>query len=259
MTDLGVNEFDSTADRAPRGRAGHPVALPQIEPGVALWWSDLAPDDGDLARRAHWLSPAEHARAARFGTDALRRKYVAGRSTLRLILGQVLGVDPAAVPIRRGPRGRPELELAGHAPDFNLSHTHGGAVIAVAAGLAAGMRIGVDVEREDRALAADRLARKFLSADEQATLAAFDAERRRLRFLRYWTCKEAMSKATGDGLVAPFARLRVRIDPDLALVAGPPPYAPEAWRLHAASVPRGFLATLAVWRGHPPDTADAQR
>jgi 4'-phosphopantetheinyl transferase len=102
-------------------------------------------------------------------------------------------------------------------------------------------------------LAADRLARKFLSAREQAALEGLDPDTRRLRFLRYWTCKEAMSKATGDGLVAPFSRLTVGIGTELTLLAGPSPYAPEAWRLHAIIVPPGFLATVAIWhREHSP-------
>jgi 4'-phosphopantetheinyl transferase len=235
-------------NRASASRAGEPFPLPEVEPGVSLWWSDLAHEANALARGAAWLSPAENARAARFGTEALRSKYVAGRSSLRLVLGRTLGVEPAAVPIRRGARGRPELATAATAPDFNVSHTHGGAVIGIALDLPAGVRIGVDVERQDRMLAADRLARKFLSPQEQASLQGLDADLRRLRFLRYWTCKEAMSKGTGDGLVAPFSRLTVEIGAGLALIAGPPPYLPEAWRLRAIAVPSGFLATLAVWR-----------
>jgi 4'-phosphopantetheinyl transferase len=255
---VSVDEFDSRGNcaRAGAGRAGELFPLPPVEPGVSLWWSDLAHDAGEIARVAAWLSPAEHARAARFGTEALRRKYIAGRASLRLVLGRTLGLEPAAVPLRRGVRGRPELAAATPhpVPDFNLSHTRGGAVIGIADGLPAGTRIGVDVEREDRTLAADRLARKFLSPPEQAALAGLDADRRRREFLRWWTCKEAMSKATGDGLVAPFARLTVEIGGRLALVAGPPPYVPEAWRLHAIAAPAGFLATVALWRGDPDST-----
>jgi 4'-phosphopantetheinyl transferase len=246
--DVSLDDFIAPGNRPGAPVAGEPIALPGAAPGVALWWSDLAHDAVALERGAAWLSPAETARAARFGTDALRRRYVAGRSSLRLVLGRALGIDPAAVPIRRGPRGRPELALGAPAPDFNISHTGGGAVIGVAPGLPPGVRIGVDVERRDRSLAADRLARKFLSAQEQALLQDLDADQRRLRFLRTWTCKEAMSKATGDGLVAPFARLTVDVDAGVALISGPPPYTPEAWRLHALAVPSGFFATLAVWR-----------
>jgi 4'-phosphopantetheinyl transferase len=247
---VSVDDFDRAGKRARAAHAAEPLPLPAVAPGVALWWSDLEPDANAFARGAAWLSPAEHARATRFGTETLRRKYIAGRSALRFVLGRTLGIEPAAVPIRRGARGRPELATEGsnRAPDFNISHTRGGAVIGIALGLPAGTRIGVDVERRDRMLAADRLARKFLSPDEQRLLHDLDADQRRLHFLRYWTCKEAMSKATGDGLIAPFARLSVDIDGALRLVAGPPPYEPTHWRLHAAAVPEGFLATVALWQ-----------
>ena len=252
--DVGVDEFDPPDNRADTLRAGEPWPLPEVEPGVSLWWSELAHEASELARVVDWLSPAESARAARFGNDALRWKYIAGRTSLRLVLGRALGVEPGAVPIRRGMRGRPELASAAPALDFNIAHTHGGALIGIAQGLPDGTRIGVDVERQDRTLSADRLASKFLSEQEQASLQDLDVDLRRLHFLRYWTCKEAMSKATGDGLIAPFARLTVDIGTVPRLIAGPPPYVPAAWRLHAARVPAGFLATVALWRGANPVT-----
>ena len=228
--------------------AGAPAALASPVPGVALWWSDLAHGTDEIGRIALWLAPAETARAARYGTDALRAKYIAGRATLRFLLGRALGIAPSAVAIQRGRRGRPELAGGTAMPDFNVSHTRGGAVFAIAHDLPRHFRIGVDVEREDRRLDADGLARKFLTARERTTLPGDDADARRRRFLRYWTCKEAMSKATADGLIAPFARLDVDIGATPTLLDGPPPYLPDAWRLHAIAVPAGFLATLAIWR-----------
>ena len=234
-------------DHPDAASAGEPTALASPAPGVALWWSDLGHAADEIGRIALWLSPAETVRAARFGTDALRGKYIAGRATLRLLLGRALGVAPAGVPLQRGARGRPELAGRAATPDFNVSHTRGGAVFAIAHDLPGHCRIGVDVERHDRRLDADGLARKFLTAREQATLHDADADARRERFLRYWTCKEAMSKATGDGLSAPFAHLDVDTRSALTLLDGPPPYVPDAWCLHTIAVPDGFLATLAVW------------
>ena len=95
---------------------------------------------------------------------------------------------------------------------------------------------------------ADLLSRKFLSDRERAGLAPLTAEQRRRGFLRLWTCKEAMSKATGDALAAPFRHLDVSTDDGLALVAGPSPYTPADWTLHASIVPDGYVATLAVWQ-----------
>ena len=195
-----------------------------------------------------WLSAAERARALRFGTDALRERWIAGRATLRMLLGHTLGIAPAAVDIRRGVRGRPELGDPGAGIDFNVSHTRGVAFIGIARGASGSMRIGVDIERVDREVGVDRLARKFLTAAERTSLADLDLRGRRERFLRYWTCKEAMSKATGDGLIAPFGRLDVALSESLRLVAGPPPYVPARWTLHDAMAPATWLATIAIWR-----------
>jgi 4'-phosphopantetheinyl transferase len=222
--------------------------MPSPDAAIALWLCDLDRDPAAVTMFAHWLSAAEHERAARFGTDLLRRRWMAGRAALRFLLGRVLGIEPARVQLRRGIRGRPEL-AAVNALDFNVSHTGDIALIGIGADLQAGERIGVDIERADRSVNADGLARKFLSERERAGLTPLDADARRLRFLRLWTCKEAMSKATGDALSAPFRDIEVALDDGPQLVAGPPPYSPNAWRLIAAEVPDGLLATVTIWRG----------
>ncbi|HXX86595.1 MAG TPA: 4'-phosphopantetheinyl transferase superfamily protein [Casimicrobiaceae bacterium] len=193
------------------------------------------------------LSTEDRARAARFGTEALRQRWIAGRATLRALLGQQLNIDPAAVPLRRGVRGRPELDMP-DAPDFNVSHTGSVALIGIGVALPPGERIGVDIERADRKVNADGLARRVLTQRERDALAPLDANARRQRFLRLWTCKEAMSKATGDALSAPFRRIDVALGDAIKLNDGPPPYIPERWRLLAVAVPDEFIATVAVWR-----------
>ena len=218
---------------------------------IKLWLGVLARTRAEIDELAELLSPAERARAQRFGTEALRERWIAGRTTLRLLLGNVLGISPAAVEIRRGIRGRPELADRQAGIDFNVSHTGDAALIGIARGLPPRTRIGVDIERRDRDVGVDRLARKFLTANERATLTGLDLRGRRERFLRYWTCKEAMSKATGDGLTAPFGRLEVAPPDAPRLVDGPPPYLPEQWTLHAVAVPVPWVATVAIW--HAPE------
>ena len=245
---VSAAEFDNTDIRSTPPGPRAPFALPPSAHGITLWWCELAHDPGTVAGLATCLSAAEQIRAARFGTDALRTRWIAGRATLRHLLGATLGVAAAEVPIRRGLRGRPELMPATSGIDFNVSNTRGVALIAIGRDLPAGTRIGVDVERDDRDVGADRLALKFLTAREQATLEGRDADERRRRFLQYWTCKEAMSKATGDGLAAPFRRLDVELGAAPRLVAGPPPYEPAHWTLHALPAPDDYRATLAIWR-----------
>jgi 4'-phosphopantetheinyl transferase len=223
------------------------VALPQVAAGLELWWVALERPANEVAQLALTLSAEERARALRFGTEALRQRWIAGRGSLRVLLGHALAVAPAAVNLVRGRRGRPQV--AGPARlDFNVSHTRGMALIGIADALPAGMRIGVDVEHGERHVNADGLSRKFLTERERNALAPLSDDPRRRAFLRLWTCKEAMSKATGDALSAPFRHLDVATEGGLSLVKGPPPYVPKDWRLHPVAMPDGFLATVAIWQ-----------
>ena len=56
-----------------------------------------------------------------------------------------------------------------------------------------------------------------------------------------------MSKATGDGLLAPFRDIDVDLTAAPRLVSGPAPYRPPAWTLIAAPVPEDHFATVALW------------
>lgn len=231
---------------APGNPDSPPLALASPFAGVALWSGELATSEAEIARVLPWLSPEEHARAARFGRVALARRYIAGRALLRWLLARTLELTPRAVTIVRGLRGRPQLADAAGI-DFNVSHTDAIALI----GLTRQRRIGVDIERADRSVRADGLAHKFLTAAERATLAPLPESERRVHFLRYWTCKEAMSKATGDGLSAPFRQIEVALADRIELASGPDPYRPQRWQLGRVEVPAGFLATVALWSETP--------
>ena len=247
---VSVDDFPPPGKLDRPAAVGDAISLPPIDGAIKLWWMALDRPEDEVAALACTLSGEENARAQRFGTEPLRRRWIVGRATLRLLLGRVLGQAPAAVALTRGRRGRPQLALA--PLDFNVSHTCGMALIGIADALPAGVRIGVDVEHMHRKVNADGLSRKFLSAREQAGLAPLTADERRRGFLRLWTCKEAMSKATGDALAAPFRHLDVSQVGGLTLVAGPPPYVPADWSLHPVAMPEGFLATVAIWQSSGP-------
>jgi len=247
---------DTTRNEHLDDGAAHGIAATSLDapaPGIALWWCRLSIAEPERIPLG-WLSLAEQARMARLGTEALRFRYAIGRASLRWILARELGMAPAAVPIVRGARGRPWVQTDGDV-DFNVSHTADVALIAVARGI----RIGVDIEREDRVVNAPGIARKFLTTRERASLDATRADWSRRRILRLWTCKESMSKATGDALSAPFARMDVELVPVLRLADGPAPYRPDDFTLLAAHVPSGYFGTVAIWRASNIDpAADAE-
>ena len=238
-------------DEAPgASNRSKPVALPSPCAEVALWMCELARPADEIRALAATLSSAERARAARFGRSDLRDRYVAGRATLRVLLGRRLGRVPAEVEIRRGTRGRPYVADAGTL-DFNVSHTDGVAIF----GFTEDHRIGVDIEHGERRLNVDGIARKFMAPAEQSALERLAPDERRRALLRLWTCKEAMSKATGDAMSAPFRRISIAAGDDLRVVAGPQPYTPGAWRLLPVAVAGGYFATVALWHGVVPPVA----
>ena len=231
-----LHRAEATLARATR-------ALPRPATDVECWWIDLAAAADAVALASTWLSAAEHARAARFGPDPLRRRWIAGRLALRRVLGASLGIAPGDVAIARGLRGRPFVD--GAKLDFNVTNTGQAALIAVCPAPRKDERIGVDIERRDRRVDPDRLGRRVLAPCERERQLGLEPEARRLAFLRTWTCKEAMSKATGDGLSAPFRAIEVAVTATLELVGGPPPYAPPGWSLTALEVPADYIASLA--------------
>ena len=114
---------------------------------------------------------------------------------LRAALAPAVGDAPAQLRFGREDKGRPFL-LSADPPDFNLSDTDGGTLVA----LCRRGRIGVDLERTDREPAVLRLAERYFATEETMALAAMPADAARRAFLRLWTAKEASCKATGTGI-----------------------------------------------------------
>nr|WP_239063038.1 4'-phosphopantetheinyl transferase superfamily protein [Streptomyces sp. SID13031] len=69
--------------------------------------------------------------------------------------------------------------------------------------------VGVDVELINPAIDADSLASVSLSDVEAAELAGFEPAARARAFTQYWTRKEAVVKATGDGIRADLRKVIV--------------------------------------------------
>lgn len=130
-------------------------------------------------------------------------------AVLRTLLARYLPLEPGALRFGRELKGRPFL-LHEDAPDFNLSDTRGGSVLAVAGS----GRVGIDIERCDRAPPVSPLAMRWFAASDAIALDALDAESARRAFLCLWTAKEAACKATGTGIYGWLAAWRFAITED---------------------------------------------
>jgi 4'-phosphopantetheinyl transferase len=144
------------------------------------------------------LSSAEQKRAARFKFDKDRRLYVTAHAGMRAILAKYLETDPLRLEFIEGQNGKPAL-----APDsfwrdieFNLSHSHQTALLAVTLGCV----VGVDIEYVKRDFEFADVAERFFTAREVAMLGKLPSALRRSAFFKCWTSKEAFLKAKGTGL-----------------------------------------------------------
>lgn len=200
----------------------------------------MAPLDDAPASLADSLSPAERARAARFKFPDDARRWTAARGWLRHVLGEALGVAPAAVPIPTGP-GKPRVEGV----CFNLAHAGELAVIAVA-----DHEVGIDIEPLDAGPAALEAASVACTPEESAFLARLPPEEAAPVFLSWWTAKEAYLKATGEGLAFPPDRVGVlgveRGETVAVRITGDPP--PPQWCVRPIRPAPNYVGAVAVPR-----------
>jgi 4'-phosphopantetheinyl transferase len=163
----------------------------------------------------------------------------AGTVVARSVLSGYLRVDPDAVPLRRGPNGKLELEgPAGQEIRFGVAHA--GAIALVVVAHAA--EVGVDLEPLDRELSRWRLPSHVLAAPEWAALAQHAEPERDRRFLAMWVRKEALLKASGRGLEVDPAGVVLDGVHVLALPLALGPV--SRWHLYDLPLP-GFAAAVA--------------
>jgi 4'-phosphopantetheinyl transferase len=198
---------------------------------VRLWRVDLA-ERGPVDLLALDLLPASEQWRAHRGTEGVRRRRVMLRIALRQVLGELLSVAPADVPLAEV-AGRPTV--TGRGRDLSVSCSASGDLGLVA--VAEGMSVGVDVERHENRRLADALDEGWLHPAEAGRLAALPRGRRALALTRCWTQKEALLKGAGVGLGRHPRTVRTPCA-ESGIV--------DNWRIAPVPVPRGHVATVAV-------------
>jgi 4'-phosphopantetheinyl transferase len=164
---------------------------------VHLWYASL--DQFETGPLLHTtLSADEQAERGSFLRERDWRRYVVGRSLLRVILGRYLGIAPGEIRIAYDCHGKPSLEGPRNVRRlrFNLSHSKGSALYAVTLD----REIGVDLECVSVIPEIGQIADRFFSKQERALIHALRGVRKYKAFFRIWTQREALLKAGGQGL-----------------------------------------------------------
>lgn len=175
-----------------------PTSLSKHE--VAVWHTRLDRFNSCLPCLHEWLDEETQQRANQFHSLQERRRFLVAHGLLNLLLSHYLSLEPASLPFRRLPNGKPFL-----APDqnriglqFSFSRSQDVAVYALARHRA----VGVDVESLAALPFDPRVCARFFSPDERTHIAALPPAEQHHACLQLWTEKEALVKGSGEGLAA---------------------------------------------------------
>ncbi|WP_157996989.1 4'-phosphopantetheinyl transferase family protein [Kribbella rubisoli] len=162
--------------------------------GVEVWWARLG-----AARDAFVedLDPVERGRLAAYLRDEDKARFLLGVTITRRVLGARFSLLPARVGLDRtcSECGKPHGKV--RADGVELSVTHSGEFVGVAF---SDRPVGLDVEKVDPGIDVDGVARVALTVEEARELERHDGIAKARVFTAYWTRKEAVLKATGEGL-----------------------------------------------------------
>lgn len=187
--------FRPVAELMSRG-TGH-VAL---ENDIVDVWSCSLQGDAAVLEHCHLcLSDEERARAARFLRREDQTQFTFAHGGLRVVLARYVGMEPAALRFLTGPTGKPVLrdqQGGPHSFRFNLSHSHGRMLVAVAGR----QDVGIDLERVRDNSDPLNLAERFYTLSEYERIKHLPVSDHALEFYRLWVAKEALLKAQGMGI-----------------------------------------------------------
>lgn len=170
-----------------------------LESGVAdVWLARL--DAENTAELELIISADERARAARFRFETDKKKFIAARAILRIILGKYLRTNPHEICFEYNQYGKPSIG-GGRRTEikFNLSHSDNLALFAVTKT----REIGIDIECVKPGLVDESMVSQCLTWRETEHLQTLSETDRDLFFFDCWTRKEAFLKAWGKGLSLP--------------------------------------------------------
>ena len=167
--------------------------LAMINSEVHIWRINISQNVSSLNQLKALLNPAERARAGKYLQWKDHDRFIVSRGAQRIILGRYLNTPPEELEFVLGDNKKPHLfSKDGNPLHYNLSHSGDWVVLAIATS-----QVGTDVELTDEAFKFQDILPDNFSKEEAAYI---NQENSTERFFTLWTRKEAVLKATGQGL-----------------------------------------------------------
>jgi 4'-phosphopantetheinyl transferase len=220
-----------------------PSNLTLTDNEIHVWRADLDSERADLQLLFALLTPDEQQKAVRFRFEKDRNHYGAARGILRSILSSYLSEDPKNLRFTYNPYGKPALDS--DLLQFNVSHSHGMALYAVAQHYP----VGIDLEYMRTDFGWQQIVEQYFSAQEFDALLQLPEGQQCKAFFDGWTRKEAYIKAKGQGLSIPLNQFDVSLSPsEPAVLLRTQWDSQEAaqWALHDLNPGEDYAGAIAI-------------
>ena len=234
--------------------------FPELPPGYGLsrgdvhvWVTPIDVPAQHLQTSIGYLSATERDKAQRFHFSADAKRHIVGRALAKRLLGHLLGIHPASLRFHENAFGKPQIVDAQNVRGLRFNISHSGEFVLVA--LALGREVGVDVEQLDPRVELEQIAARMFCRGEQHDLMSLPPGERLRGFFCCWCRKEAIIKASGEGLSMALDQFDVslRCAEPVVLVAPAAPAAEQnRWMVRDLDVGPGYAAAVAAegldWR-----------
>lgn len=215
--------------------------MKSINPGtfeVHIWSIYVSQSRQSISNLQSILTPIEQNRANGYQLPKPRDTFITSRGYLRIILSKYLQIEPAKIEFAYTAKGKPYI-VSNSNLEFNLSHSADLVVYAITKN----RPIGIDLEYLRNFPDGVKIATRFFAPEEAEFIRNCPETLQSLAFFQGWTSKEAMLKATGEGIADGLAKLIVELNPFL-----PPRLLNSSapWFLTKIIPASGYLAIVAT-------------
>ncbi len=175
---------------------------------IHIWHTSLEAHAKKYELYRSWLSSEEKIRAERLAIS-FRPGFIISRAILRDLLAYYSKQSPQHLKLTYSASGKPLINSGIHL-EFNLSHSKNILVYA----FTIDTPVGIDIEYINHRIHLDKIAYRFLSANEYDQLQLLQGINKLKAFFNAWSRNEALIKAMGDTLrTHPYSRYKLSLDP----------------------------------------------
>ncbi len=178
---------------------------------IDVWRVKLNLDDFDMNVLKCILSDDEQNRANSYKFFQPRKLFILARVRLRQILSLYTDLLPERLVFSYSPQGKPNLVNSGGNGNITFNMSHSGEISVYAVSL--NRNIGIDIEKPDKKVDFESLAKKYFSSGEYETIMELPEGEKQKAFYRCWTRKEAYIKGKGTGIAQLLDKVAVSCAP----------------------------------------------